>query len=277
MLIIDTHTHAGPNWFEPIELLVYQMELNGVSKALLVQHGMPEFGHYDHSYLYDCRKRFPGKFALAVIVDTTSLDPLGDLERHRVEGAVGVRLTPDSRTLGEDKLSLWRKADELGMFITCMGSVEQFASDEFASVVSEFPDMPIIMEHLAGGGESSAFPLNGPGPSHPYEKFKKALTLSDYPNVYIKIHGLGEIVNRPNVLPQDFGLDFFDDVPPLVEMAKDSFGVERIMWGSDYPPVSGREGYRNSLKGARENPVFTTPEEIEWVLGKSALKVINFD
>ena len=60
-------------------------------------------------------------------------------------------------------------------------------------------------------------------------------------------------------------------------MAKDSFGVDRIMWGSDYPPVSGREGYRNSLKGARENPVFTTPEEIEWVLGKSALKVINFD
>ncbi|SVB48487.1 uncharacterized protein METZ01_LOCUS201341, partial [marine metagenome] len=27
MLIIDTHTHAGPNWFEPIEMLVHQMEL----------------------------------------------------------------------------------------------------------------------------------------------------------------------------------------------------------------------------------------------------------
>ena len=79
MLIIDTHTHAGPNWFEPIEMLVHQMELNGVSKALLVQHGMPAFGHYDHSYLYECRRRFPGKFALAVIVDTTSQDPLGCL------------------------------------------------------------------------------------------------------------------------------------------------------------------------------------------------------
>ena len=276
MLIIDTHTHAGPNWFEPIEMLIHQMELNGVSKALLVQHGKPEFGHYDHSYLYECRRRFPGKFALAVIVDTLSQDPLGDLERHRADGAVGVRMTPVTRSLGEDPLSLWRKADELGMFITCMGNVEEFASDEFASIVSEFPDMPIIIEHLAGGGESSAFPQNGRGPSHPYKKFNKAMTLSTYPNTYIKIHGLGEIANRPSALQEKFSFDFFDAVPPLIEIAKDAFGVERIMWGSDYPPVSGREGYTNALKGASEHPAFTTSEEVEWVLGKSALKVINF-
>ena len=35
MIIVDTHTHAGPNWFEPVEMLVQQMHLNGVDKAVL--------------------------------------------------------------------------------------------------------------------------------------------------------------------------------------------------------------------------------------------------
>ena len=48
MLIIDTHCHAGKNWFEPIEVLEFQMDRNGVDKALLVQHG----GTFDNGYLF---------------------------------------------------------------------------------------------------------------------------------------------------------------------------------------------------------------------------------
>ncbi|MEC9279183.1 MAG: amidohydrolase family protein, partial [Chloroflexota bacterium] len=116
----------------------------------------------------------------------------------------------------------------------------------------------------------------GEGPEPPYSSFKKAMELSRFPNTYLKIHGLGEILNRPNVLRKDFGPDFFGLVPPLVEMAKEAFGARRMMWGSDYPPVSGREGYRNALAGARDHPAFDTLEEIEWVLGKTALEVIEF-
>ena len=48
MLIIDTHTHAGNNWFEPIEVLEFQMDRNGVDGAVLVQHG----GTFDNTYLF---------------------------------------------------------------------------------------------------------------------------------------------------------------------------------------------------------------------------------
>jgi hypothetical protein len=50
-LIVDTHVHAGKNWFEPIESLLFQMKQNGVDKvrkatrshsnttqAVLIQH-----------------------------------------------------------------------------------------------------------------------------------------------------------------------------------------------------------------------------------------------
>jgi hypothetical protein len=49
MLIVDTHCHALPHWFEPVEVLLHQMHANGVEKALLVQVR----GQFDNRYL--CR------------------------------------------------------------------------------------------------------------------------------------------------------------------------------------------------------------------------------
>ena len=37
MVIVDTHCHATPYWYEPVEILVKQMELNGVDRAVLIQ------------------------------------------------------------------------------------------------------------------------------------------------------------------------------------------------------------------------------------------------
>ena len=60
-------------------------------------------------------------------------------------------------------------------------------------------------------------------------------------------------------------------------MAYDAFGPQRLMWGSDYPPVSGREGYWNALHGILEHPAFRTDEDREWVMGKTAVKVFKLD
>ncbi len=56
MLIVDTHCHATPYWFEPIEILLDQMTRNGVDKAALIQIR----GVYDNAYLIECMRRFPG-------------------------------------------------------------------------------------------------------------------------------------------------------------------------------------------------------------------------
>jgi len=276
MTVVDTHTHAGVNWFEPVEMLLYQMTLNQVDHAVLIQHGRPEYGTYDHSYLYECVERFPGKFNIVVIVDSDKKDSLRKLEEHKEKGAVGVRLTATTRSPGPDQFAIWRKAAELGMVVSCMGTVDDFSSDQFAELVAEFPTIPIIIEHLAGGGEGSAFPRNGKAPVSPFSKYKKAMQLGDFGNTYLKIHGLGEFNIRPNVLKEKFDRNFFDDIPPLLEMAKDAFGYKKIMWGSDYPPVSGREGYRNAMKTAMDNPVFPEPTEIEWIMGGTALTLFNF-
>jgi L-fuconolactonase len=41
---------------------------------------------------------------------------------------------------------------------------------------------------------------------------------------------------------------FVEPVPPLLERFVDAYGPDRLMWGSDFPPVAGREGYGNALR-----------------------------
>ena len=68
-------------------------------------------------------------------------------------------------------------------------------------------------------------------------------------NVYIKIPGLGEIVKRPELLSSKF---YFEIIPPLIDTIYETYGSEKMMWGSDFPPCSNREGYKNHFIGNNE-------------------------
>ena len=37
MVVVDTHCHASPYWFEPVEVLLDEMTRSGVDKAALIQ------------------------------------------------------------------------------------------------------------------------------------------------------------------------------------------------------------------------------------------------
>ena len=127
------------------------------------------------------------------------------------------------------------------------------------------PDLTIVVEHLAvGTSEVDA----------PYSEFKRAMELAKHDNVYIKVGGLGEISSRPTELTREFR---FHDTPPLVEMAYDAFGPRRMMWGSDFPPVSNREGYANALRAITEHPALGSDADRQWVLGRTAAGVFGLE
>src|SRR5215813_1419714 len=154
MTIVDTHCHALPHWFEPVEVLLHQMNANGVEKATLVQVR----GQFDNRYIMECVRRFPGRFSAVVIVDTDRPDAPETLGRWVHEGAEGVRLSPTVRSPGGDPLAVWRKAAELGLPVSCLGSPAGFTSPQFEQVVKEFPNLPLIIEHLGGIGRDEAAP-----------------------------------------------------------------------------------------------------------------------
>jgi len=90
-MIIDTHCHAGQNWFLPIESLEFEMDQAGVDHAVMIQHG----GTYDNNYLFDEAGKRGNRFKVVVLVDPEDSDPLGTLEKLAEQGAAGVRIAPD--------------------------------------------------------------------------------------------------------------------------------------------------------------------------------------
>jgi L-fuconolactonase len=232
--IIDTHCHVALAWYEPVESLLYQMDRNDVAHAVLVQIN----GQFDNSYQTDCVNRYPDRFASVVLVDAYHPDAPHHLEVLAEAGARGVRLAPTARSPGADPLAIWRKAAELGLPVSCGGACTQFAADQFADLVAALPDLPIIVEHLGGlkAGDASATEAVR----------SKVFALARFPNLYMKIHGLGEFCQRN--LPVTAPFPFDPAGLPLLHQAYAAFGAARLMWGSDYPPVSGREGYANALR-----------------------------
>ena len=267
MVVIDTHCHASPYWFEPIEVLLDEMTRNGVDKAALIQFR----GVYDNSYLIECMRRFPGRFSAVVIVDISRSDAPQRLEEWVRQGAEGVRLGPVERSPGSDPLAIWRKAAELGIVVSSLGTAEEFASPEFETVIQEFPNLNIVIEHL--GGVGAHFGGGRSDKTIPYEVYNRVLALAKYPNTYMKVPGLGEICPRPMPLIQPMP---FTDIPPVIEMAIDAFGANRMMWGSDFPPSAAREGYGDTSRFPMEQVKFKSQEDKEWVFGKTAATLWKF-
>jgi L-fuconolactonase len=261
MPIVDSHAHAVPCWFEPVESLVYQMDRYGVEHAVLVQIN----GQTDNRYQREAVRRFPGRFASVVMVNTTDPHAAEQLKREADLGASGVRLHPDTRSPNGDPLAIWRAAGQLGLSVSCGGmTAAEFATDDFAHVIAALPHVRIVLEHLGGG----VAPVVS---AEALEQRRRVFALARFPNVYLKVHGLGEFCRR--ALPVREPFPFETPIPPLLDMALEAFGAERLMWGSDYPLVSAREGYGNALSLVRQQLAGIGQAQRELIFGEVALRL----
>ena len=135
------------------------------------------------------------------------------------------------------------------------GNPALLVGDAFAEVVETFPSLRISIEHLGGVG---------PEARPPYDEFRQALKWAERPNISMKLPGFGEFCRVP--LP-------FDPIPELPGLALEAFGPERLTWGSDFPPVSSREGYDNALRVPREYFADLSPDEQAWIFGRAAARL----
>jgi L-fuconolactonase len=250
MTIVDTHCHAGLHKYEPLESLLRHMETSGVEQAVLIQY----MGNTDNGYLADCLSRHPGKLAGAMIV--AEEDDGAAVRDWAARGIQGIRLRANSRAATTDPLAQWRAADDLGLIVSAPCRPAWLLSEEFGEVVGTFPYLRIVIEHLGGVGTDA---------QAPYKEFRQALErVSHHQNLSMKLPGFGEFCQVP--LP-------FDPIPPLARMALDAFGPQRMMWGSDYPPVSSREGYDNSLRVPMEYFADLSAADRDAIFGATAQAV----
>jgi len=260
MTIVDSHCHATPVWYADIDALVFELDRNGVEHAVLVQIG----NFFDNTYQFDALARFPGRFANVVIGDYTKPDAADTLAKFADQGVSGVRISGSTRSPGDDPFLIWKAAAKLGLSITTGGRSSDFVSPEFAQIVEAIPEVPVVIEHLGSTDNPNDDPVG-------VEVFEQIFSLARYPNVHMKIHGLGEFTKRSTFPVPPFPFD--KPIRPLLDMVYEKFGPQRMMWGSDYPLVNQREGYQRALQLTMEQFTSKSDEDKSWIFGKTAMKV----
>lgn len=263
-MIIDSHCHTSTVWFEPVEALIDQMDRNGVGQAALIQI----LGQYDNSYQDRCLERYPGRFASVVGIDPDAPDALKRIEQAANRGSAGIRWRPTVRSPGADGLDIWHAAAQYGLAVSCPGTSEAFASAEFAALVSACPNLTIIIEHLGGRSQPD-------NTENARNARRRVFELAAYPNVYLKVPGIGELSPRTSQPPADDQSPFDPAHPPLLRDALAKFGASRLMWGSDFPAVSAREGYANALKLCQDEFSDLSAESLALIFGGVAKRVFK--
>ena len=232
--VVDAHCHASLVWFEPIEALREQMLRNDVGQAVLVQMN----GQSDNTYQEQCVRQDPASLASVVRIDQSAGDVAYKLREAAARGATGVRIRPEERAPRGDPLALWKAAEQLGMAVSTGGSSAELLTDELEEAIATVADIAVVLEHAGA--------LNHPNEHDTLEARRRVLDLARYSNVYVKIHGLGEFARR--ALPVSGAFPFERPLPPVLDDALERFGPQRMLWGSDFPPCSYREGYHNALR-----------------------------
>jgi L-fuconolactonase len=259
-LIVDAHCHVAELWYEPVESLLFQMDRNAVGCAVLTQI----LGQFDNSYQQACVKQFPERFASVVAVDAADPGAMAQIRQLAGEGAVGLRLRPDAGSATDD--GVWRTALDSAMIISVVGPATAMLSPEFTARIRRLPELTMVLEHLGGWArpDCDRLPATRAG----------LLSLAQYPNVVLKVPGLGQLAPRAARLARG-GPVLDAAAAQIVVEAVEHFGADRLVWGSDYPPVAGREGYANALRWMRESLANLSPQALGAVFGGTARRVFR--
>ena len=99
-----------------------------------------------------------------------------------------------------------------------------------AELAARFPDQPFVLDHIAKPDIKSG----------KIEEWKKDIeALAKYENVYCKISGMVTEADHKNWKREDFN--------PYLDVVFEAFGIERLMYGSDWPVCLLAASYQQVL------------------------------
>jgi L-fuconolactonase len=267
--MIDTHVHVvapdrdrypvleyPPAWpAVTADVLAASMDALGVTRALLVQSFFT-YG-FDNSYAIDCAAADPGRYQAVCVIDQTAPDAPQVLTRLvRDQGVRGVRLMPkgmpdgvlwDPKTFG-----VWERAGELGVPVTVAAEISHVP--QMPQVVERFPDVTVCFEHMWG------IEIDAP----PFTRLEPVVALARFPNVRLKL------------APNNCFAAREANVPPraLFGHLIGHFGIERLMFGSNYPAHPAKFGdYAARLNIMREDLSYLSEDEQAAFFGGNAARV----
>jgi L-fuconolactonase len=247
------------NWFDehPVtaEQLVDALDAGEVAGAVVVQ-AKGAYG-FDNSYAADGRAVSPTRLVNASIIDMDAPDRLEQLSYWATErGMLGTRLfdipTSSPSWLNDPSTAaVLDRARDLGIRVSLC--VLEGSIPLVGDLLDLAPDLPIALDHC-GFADFTGGP--------PYKAAEPLFALQSHGNLRLK-------VTTTTLSP---GSEAGDDPRDVLEHLCEVFGVERLMWGSDYPQHH-HEPYPDIVERARYACSRLSPAEQVRYLSGTALEL----
>jgi L-fuconolactonase len=124
--------------------------------------------------------------------------------------------------------------------------------------VSAFPDQPFVIDHIAKPDIRNAN----------IDQWKKDIsTLAQFENLYCKISGMVTEADWKNWKREDF--------KPYMDVVVEAFGIDRIMFGSDWPVCLVAASYNEMLEIVEDYFSSFSKEEQQKFFGLNAILFYN--
>ena len=240
------------------EAFLSNMDYAQVSTAVVVQELIDGC---QNDYLAQVVSRWPDRFVVCGMVNLLHPQATADeyvrqtIELHR-QGFRGMAIPGHRLLLAARRLRLgaprvrrvYRQMERLGMFLSVTLADGDLQVDELREVIQECPTLRIAIGHF---GMPTC-----PG-------WEQQVLLARYPNVYIEAGGITWLYHSE-----------FYPYPSAVRAIREAaamVGMEKLMWGSDYPRTITAITYRMSYDFILKSSELTEAEK-QLFLGGNAMR-----
>ena len=243
------------------EVFLSNMDYAQVSAAVVVQEFIDGI---QNDYLSEVSRRYPERFFAFGMVDYLKDGFYEHAKALLDEGFKGLAI-PGHRLLGrpldsEEMMRMFHLMEERGAILSITLADGDKQVQEMEQVIAECPKLKIAIGHL-GMANPPAIPC------WDNESWRNQILLARHDNVMIETGGITWLYNSE-----------FYPFPSAIRAIREAarlVGMEKLMWGSDYPRTITAITYRMSYDFITKSDEFTEDEK-RLLLGENARRFYGF-
>ena len=228
-----------------VEMLMSNMDYARVSGCVITQEYID--GNQD-SYLLECKKNYPDRMKISCLYEEKTI---ADEWLSRFDGVkiCGGRLGNKDLLVHEE---IFAQAERMGKFLAIDMADGDLQTEAMEKLIAKYPDLRVAIGHFG------MVTVDG---------WEKQIALARHKNVYIESGGITWLFNS-EFYP-------YPSAVKAIRTAIDICGIDKLMWGSDYPRTMTAITYDMS-KDFVEKSDNLSEEEKRKFLGENAEKFYGF-
>lgn len=239
------------------ELFISNMDYAGVSAAVVTQEYIDG---EQNGYLLKVKENYPDRFFVCGLAEFRKPGYYEDVKKLVEKGFKGIKLPaqrlhdlPSRVYLNEpEMMQVFQLMEEKNMILSIDLAEGDIQVGEMEEVLQQFPKLKVAVGHFGM--------VNRP-------RWEEQVKLALHPNVMLEAGGITWLFHK-EFYP-------YNGAVQAIKRAASLVGMEKLMWGSDYPRTMTAITYKMSFDFILKSKEFTE-EEKKFFLGENAIRFYGF-